>query len=91
MKSRWYVAAFPVAFIACSGESAKPKQMYGPAYTTGGASNAKNAGGQLGVGGNSTNATGGVDDGSPTGGTANSSSMAVRYGPISTLGSGGTQ
>jgi hypothetical protein len=89
MKSRWYLAAFPVAFIACSGESATP--MYGPASTTGGASNAKNAGGQLGVGGSSTNATGGVDNGSPIGGTTNSSSMAVRYGPISTLGSGGTQ
>ena len=83
MKSRWYLAAFPIAFIACSGDDT-PKPMYGPASGKGGASNAQNAGGQL-------SATGGVDHGSPTGGTTNSGSMAVRYGPISTLGSGGTQ
>jgi hypothetical protein len=87
MNSRWYLAAFPVAFIACSGDWT-PVPLYGPAPGTGGASNAQNAGGQLGVGGN---ATGGINNGFPTGGTTNSSSMAVRYGPISTLGSGGTQ
>jgi hypothetical protein len=86
MNSRWYLAAFPIAFIACSGDGAQP--VYGPAPWTGGASNAQNTGGRLGVGGN---ATGGVDHGFPTGGAANSSSMAVRYGPISTLGSGGTR
>ena len=85
MKSRWYLAAFPVAFIACSGDDS-PMPAYGPAPWTGGASNAQNTGGQLGG-----SATGGVDHGSPMGGTTNSSSMAVRYGPISTLGSGGTQ
>ncbi len=87
MNSRWYLAAFPVAFIACSGEGT-PVPVYGVPYSSGGASNAQNTGGRLAVGGN---ATGGINNGFPTGGTTNSNSMAVRYGPISTLGTGGTQ
>jgi hypothetical protein len=87
MKSRWYVAFFPVAFVACSGEGT-PVPVYGVANPTGGASN---AGGSAGIGGNPNHATGGIDHGFPTGGTTNISSMAVRYGPISALGTGGTQ
>ncbi len=63
--------------------------MYGPPYPAGGASTATNAGGNAGTSGNPN--TGGIDHGFPTGGTTNISSMAVRYGPISTLGTGGTQ
>ncbi len=86
MKTRWYLAAFPAALIGCSGTA-----LYGPlpAPPSGGTSGTTNAGGHTGTGGNLSNGVGGIDSGSPTGGTR-SSSAAVAYGPIQVSGSGGT-
>jgi hypothetical protein len=83
MKSRWYLAAFPAAVLACSGEGGG--DLYGPAPAYGG-SPAAQTGGYANVGG-AQSGTGEIDTGVPASETGGA--MSVRYGPVSSLGSGG--
>jgi hypothetical protein len=84
MKPRWYLAAFPVALLSCSGQG----DLYGPPAAYGGATG-KQTGGYANAGGSQAAAVGGIDAGSPTSSNP-SGSMSVRYGPISSQSSGGT-
>ena len=84
MKPRWYLAAFPVALLSCSGQG----DLYGPPPADGGVP-AKQTGGYANAGGSQAGDVGGIDSGSPTSSNA-SGSMSVRYGPISSQGAGGT-
>ena len=83
MKSRWYLAAFPVALLACDSEQGVP--VYGAPF--GGGSTAQ-SGGYANLGTGQTAATGGIDTGIPTGNTGGA--ISVRYGPVSSVGAGGT-
>jgi hypothetical protein len=91
-KSRWYLATFPALALTCCLETESRGVEYGvPASgLVGGAPNA--SGGYATSGG--TEPDGGDDDeidsGSPSGGLS-SAGMSVRYGPMSTLGTGGVR